>query len=273
MKANLVAPKGMLPIKIDSNIRMLRNLDNDDDFFHASCHVAQALRSKIESGEYIELDKLLPREKAIGTFTIEDDRVQPIQLMTRNGLTYLTPSNTESKITNLCKWDQAFRVYSTIYTKANPERLSEILQYIHIIHTGVGAYSWSNVAFYDFMFRRLMATKPCHSWAKTYNLGWNLALKDPTMKAFNYTGQGASGNSATGGQSNSVNGKSKTWKDDCCWHFNKGNNCKNGTNCKWDHRCTYCGIWNHSFSNCRKRLGKNRDSKELKEKSQSPQNK
>ena len=36
-KAALVAPKGIVPI--DDNIRVLRNFDNDDDFFYVTCHI------------------------------------------------------------------------------------------------------------------------------------------------------------------------------------------------------------------------------------------
>ena len=247
MKANLIAPKGMLPIKIDHNIEMLRNLDNDDDFFHVSCHIDSSLKQKIERGEFIELDKLLPRDKAAGGFSMEEEH--GIQIVSHNGHAYLTPPTTEQKISNLKSWDQAFRVYATIFTQANPECSSEVLQYIHIIHTVASTYSWANVAFYNFMFRRLMATKPWRSWAKTYTQGRKLALKDPALKVPT-SGQGA--RTPGGGTT-----KSKGWRDDCCWHFNKGNSCKNGSSCKWDHRCTYCGFWNHGFSSCHKRLGKN----------------
>ena len=32
-------------------------------FFHVTCHVEPALKSKIQNGEFIELEKLLPRNK------------------------------------------------------------------------------------------------------------------------------------------------------------------------------------------------------------------
>ena len=170
IRANLIAPRGMLPINIDSNIELLRNLDNDDDFFHVSCHVDPALKEKIERGDFIDLDKLLPKDKAAGGYSMSEEH-QGVQLFTKNGQTFLAPAASEKKISNLKLWDQAFWVYATIYTRANPQRSSEVWQYVHIIHTAAGTYSWSNVSFYDFMFRKLMATKPWHSWVKTYNLG------------------------------------------------------------------------------------------------------
>ena len=46
-KASLVALQGMLPITIDKNIELLRKLDNDDNFFHVSCHIESNMREKI----------------------------------------------------------------------------------------------------------------------------------------------------------------------------------------------------------------------------------
>ena len=52
-KANLIAPKGM-PSQIDNHIQLLRKFDNDDDFFHTTCHIEPGVKSKIEMGEFIE---------------------------------------------------------------------------------------------------------------------------------------------------------------------------------------------------------------------------
>ena len=35
---------------------------SDDDFFHLMCHIDVGLRKKIENGEYVDLDKLLPKD-------------------------------------------------------------------------------------------------------------------------------------------------------------------------------------------------------------------
>ena len=117
----------------------------------------------------MELDKLLPKDKAARGYSMNEQH--GVQLLTKNGQTFLAPASTEKKITNIRLWDQAFRVYATIYTKSNPERAREICQYVHIIHTAASTYSWSNVSTYDFMFRKLMASKPWRSWSKTYAQG------------------------------------------------------------------------------------------------------
>ena len=197
------------------------------------------LHQKIERGEFIDLEKLMPRG---GVNTYCDDG--KIELVNRDGATFFAPvQNKETKITNICKWEQAFRVYAAIYTHANPERAFEIWQYVYVINTAALSYSWDNVAFYDTTFRQLMAFKPWRSWAKTYVQGWNLAMKDPLSKS-------GVGSITSGSRVSGTDNQQRDWCDDCCWKFNR-NKC-NRPNCPWDHRCTYWGGWGHSFLDCRK---------------------
>ena len=250
-KAQLVAPKGM-PSRIDSNIELLRKLDNDDDFFHTSCHIETTLKLKIEQGEFVDLDKLLPIDKGAGGVSMAQDN--RLGLVYEDGEAFLAPAKKVNKINSFRKWDTAFRVYSTIYSEANPHRASELLQYVQVIHLAASNNPWDNVAFYDFTFRQLMASKPWRSWAKTYTQGWNLAFTN-TSKPFsngnaNSNGSSSSSNNYKGGRGSKGNGN---WKDDCCWKYNKNQCSRSSTECKWNHRCTFCAGWNHSKANCRKR--------------------
>ena len=140
-------------------------------------------------------------------------------------------------------------MYAAIYTEVNPERSGEIWQYIHTINVAASAYQWSNVVYYDSTFRQLMAFKPHRSWAKTYHQGWNLAMKDP----IGFSNQTQSNAGALKGMHHT--GRTGDWRDYCCWKYNK-NKCSRGSGCHYDHRCMYCGSWNHGFYNCRKRLSK-----------------
>ena len=247
LKASLVAPAGLFPGKIDSNIKLLRNLDNDDDFFHTSCHVDPAIKAKIEKGQFVELDKLLPREDGLPNLPGEED-FATIQLVSVKGQRFLAPPPKQRRINSVRRWDQAFRIYAMVYVQANPDRSGEILQYVDVIHTAASNYSWDNVAFYDHTFRQLMAAKPWRSWAKTYSQGWNIALRGNNRISVN----SMSSNNNSAGGSNNNNGKS--WKDDCCWRFGKGK-CNRGSECRYDHRCTFCAGWGHGFNACRKRTG------------------
>ena len=149
---------------------------DDDDYFHLVCHVDSTLKVKIERGEYVELEKLLPRKQTQG-----DGR---LEWVSKDGMTFLAPAqDRDYKISNIKKWDQAFRVYAAIYCNANPGRAGEIWQYIYTIHTAASSYHWENVAHYDATFWQMMGDRPHRSWAKMYTQLWQLSLKDPIQKS------------------------------------------------------------------------------------------
>ena len=83
---------------------------SDDDFFHLTCHIEPSLIHKIEKGEFVELEKLLPKDK-IGRNN-EESRLEWVQ---RDGGTYLVPAQRDNKIGGFRHWEQAFRAYATIY--------------------------------------------------------------------------------------------------------------------------------------------------------------
>ena len=56
----------------------------DDKFFHITCHVEPGLRAKIESGQFVELEKLLIKDRP-SSFAISDNRMGLYQ---RDGQTY-----------------------------------------------------------------------------------------------------------------------------------------------------------------------------------------
>ena len=265
LRTKFVRPEGLAPI--DSEILFLRNFDQDDEFFHVTSQIEPALRSKIEQGEYIDLERLLPKDRNSGAKgATEDLNRQLYQLITQGTNTFVDPPVQRSgKITNIRKWDQAFRVFAAIYTNANPERASEIWQYIYVIHTAASANPWDNVYFYDINFCELMATKPWRSWGKTYTQGWNMAFNNSQLGS--HQNGGVSYNSRGGGAEAST---SRDWKQDCCWRFNKKKCKRSGSDCNYDHRCTYCAGWNHGFHNCRKRRSKFRKSSSPPRRSSSP---
>ena len=227
-------------------------------FFHTSRHIESALRSKVERGEFIDLGKLLPNERAAGGVPVSQDN--RLGLVYEDGEAFLAPAKKVNKINSIRRWDAAFRVYATIFSEANPHRASELLQYVQVIHLAAANNAWENVAFYDYTFRQLMATKPWRSWAKTYTQGWNIAFTNAN-RTFNHANGNAPNSSynnnsisrGKGGSNSGSSASSGNWKDDCCWKYNK-NQCKRSSNeCRWNHRCTFCAGWNHSKANCRKR--------------------
>ena len=142
-KAAVEQPKGMFTPNLDQFVlkqdleQFLRTLvDNEDDeFFHLTCHVDLPLRQKIEQGEFVELEKLLPRTHAQ---VVSDD--QKMHFVNWDGASFWVPAERESRITGIRKWDQAFRIYAAIYSKHNPNRSAEIWQYIHVINMAAVSY-------------------------------------------------------------------------------------------------------------------------------------
>ena len=103
-------------------------------------------------------------------------------------------------------------------------------------------FLWESVAAYDFMFRQLMAEKPWQSWAKTYTQGWNLTLKSGHDNSHQTNKFGAA----------MASHKEHGAKDDYCWKYNFKKCKKTSGECNYEHKCSYCGGWNHGYFNCHK---------------------
>ena len=214
---------------------------------------------KIEKGEFVELEKLVPKDKLGGNSrNTEENRLEWVQ---HDGGTFLVPAQRDSKIGSFRHWEQAFRAYATIYCGANPHCSKEIWQYITVINTAASSYIWENVYNYDITFRHLMAFNPQCSWADTYNQMWNLSMKDPIMKSNNrsnayghYSGSGYTAPKSYGNNNSSNNNPMQVRrnKSDYCWNFNKGVPCKFGTRCKFIERCKYCDSPTHGVNACHK---------------------
>ena len=237
---------------------------SDDDFFHLTCHIEPGLIHKIENGEFVELEKLLPRDR--NSFTRGGGAENRLEWVQREGGTFLVPAgNREHKITGIRKWEQAFRAYATIYCAAHPQRSKEVWQYISVINTAASAYVWDNVYNYDITFRHLMAFNPNRSWAVTYNQMWNLSMRDPLPKNNNFSRssfQFHSNNNGNGGghaASGKKHGGSKRKKADYCWNFNKGIKCKYGARCRFVERCSFCDSPTHGIHVCDKLKEKDRE--------------
>ena len=218
-------------------------ISEDDEFFHLTCHVDNGLKTKIERGEFVELEKLLPKARSVNQRFSDENRMQ---LVNRDGYSYWVPVE-KDKIGSVQRWEQAFRIYAAIYSRANPGHAYEIWQYVHTITTAAANFAWDNVAEYDFTFRQLMATYPQRSWSRLYNHMWSLCMKDPVNKHSNVGGRN---NNFAGRRSDSQKGDREKY----CWRFNK-NKCKRA-NCEWEHRCKFCDAWGHGVWNCFKKLAK-----------------
>ena len=211
-------------------------INPDDEFFHLTCHIDKHLIEKVQKGQFVELEKLLPGDR----FKRDNRR---LEFCYKDGATFLTPAERERRITNVRRWDQAFHIYASIYCHANPSRTSEIWQYMEVIHTAAAAYIWENVARYDNIFRQLMEYNPKRSWAVTYTHMWNLTLVEPLQKNYNNPANtgGKRSYAENNGKKHSSGGGGSGKKSDYCWALNgKSNHCHFGDRCQYINKCSYC---------------------------------
>ena len=207
----------------------------DDEFLHTTCHVEEPFLVKIAKGGFVELVKL--RHKVLKKVWINDK--PRLELVNKDGKPYFVDAeDKDTQITNIKAWEEAFRVYIMLYTKANPERTSDILQYLDTIISAAHSFIWENVAQYDYAFRKLMEKHPNRSWARTHSQMWSFFMRDHVSQS---RGQGASGSAR------------KDWREICCWRYNKRHCSKTAQECKFEHRCSVCGSYSHIYLTCPKR--------------------
>ena len=212
----------------------------DDEFFHHSAHLDIATIQIIVKGQYVDLAKILPREKILHN----DGRLQMVH---KEGAAYLhllpvTEKNTP-QITSLRRWEQAFEIYATIYTEAHPDRAHELFKHMYNIRAASATFIWENVYSYDITFRRLMERHPTRNWGIIYQQGWSIMLKEMLQIP----------NMGTG----SFNKRRQSSKrDQVCWKYNRGH-CNHGSNCRFEHKCSGCEKNDHGFNSCSMKKTKN----------------
>ena len=225
---------------------------SDDELFHLTCHIDKNTQDKIEHGDFVDLEKLVPKDRLFGGSS--GDGSPRLEWVQKDGQTFLTPANSDKniKITSFRKWEQAFRMYATIYCGANPSRAREIWQYISVINTAASSYVWDNVYNYDIIFRHLMAYNPQRSWSKTYNQMWNLSMYEPLQRG-SFSKPSYGHNFVPNQSANTVAYTNKQDKKNrYCSNWNKGVKCKFGKSCHFVERSSYCDSSSHGLYNCPK---------------------
>ena len=225
--------------KFRANVQVTQGMcnpdNNDEIFFMNTCHTEEAMTEKIGKGNFIDMNKIYPRQNDYKASL--DNRME---IINKDGRTYFVPANENSKrVYNHQTWQKAFRVYATIYSRANPHRAAEILQYMDVIGNAASTFAWENVAAYDYIHRQLMHQKPNRTWSKIYLQGWSMTMKD------HLTYKSNGGQNRKGGTKKNI--------DPYCWRFNKNNCCR--VNCRFEHKCSYCGATGHGVISCRKKPG------------------
>ena len=129
----------------DKLVQVCHSAALDEEYLLVGNYLDQTMKQWIGMGEYINFAKLMPREKVFS----EDDT--QMEIVNRGGQSYWVPVSDQENTTinNFARWEQAFRVYSNVYTTFHPTRAGELIQYNHIIHTALQTYCWDNVYRYD----------------------------------------------------------------------------------------------------------------------------
>ena len=231
-KAKILSTPGNLD-PIDLSKEFVHSVMVDESYSVIAAHVDEATYDKIIQGRYVDFSKLISKDK------IAEEEEDLLQLVRKNGMTYYAPVKDGTVINSFSKWEQAFRVFSTIYTQEFPHRSSQLIQYNHVIHDIAQSYIWSNVYAYDKDFRIHLSKNPQRSWAIILQQSWSMRLKDQIVNDYGKRGMVLS-----------------DWMDrvrisEPCRRFNRGK-CTYGSNCKYDHKCSYCFKFGHNVHVCRK---------------------
>ena len=167
-KAKMFQTPGRNAQVIDLENNFVHSAMVDESYLVLATHIDENLRNKIEKGEYVDLAKLLPKDR------IAQEEDQRLQMVMKNGQTYWVPVNNSVAINNFTRWELAFRVYSDIYSRANPTRSAELIQYNHVIHTISTQFIWENVYDYDKDFRIHMSKYPLRNWSIILQQAWSM---------------------------------------------------------------------------------------------------
>ena len=86
----------------------------DETYMSVASHLDENIIKKIELGDFVDFAKLVPRDRII-----TDDETE-LKLVMREGKTFYVPVRDNQTISSFGHWEQAFRVYSDIYSRAHP---------------------------------------------------------------------------------------------------------------------------------------------------------
>ena len=89
----------------------------DENYIMVGANINAGLQDKIKRGEYVDFSRLLPRDRQ----NHDDHR---LEIVYKGDQTYFVPAgdrDSNARVTNFHRWEQAFRVYLNIYLHKHPE--------------------------------------------------------------------------------------------------------------------------------------------------------
>ena len=147
-KARIYEVPGMENVSCNQNEfnDMIHSVIVDEAYSSIEAHVEESVKRRVMADEFIDFAQLLPRNRTV----IMDEEEQGLQQMfIKGGVMYCRPAhergNESNGISSIHAWDQAFRIFAHLYTKAFPRKAAELMQYNHVIHSAAQSYAWENV--------------------------------------------------------------------------------------------------------------------------------
>ena len=104
-------------VVIDASNIYVHSAMVDENYLLVRAHLDEAIKHKIVASEYVDFAKLLPKDRVLEE---EDSRMQMVY---KNGQTYFVPAQETVAIQNYSRWEQAFRAFSDVYTRAQPQKV------------------------------------------------------------------------------------------------------------------------------------------------------
>ena len=239
-KAKIFNTPGKQFQNVNMNKQFVHSMMVDESYMVVGGHLDETTYAKIVAGEYVDFARLIAKDRLVQHE--EEDR---LELVYKEVKAFWVPSRGNGVVINsFSKWEQAFWVFSNIYTKQHPHRASKLIEYNHIIHTISMQYTWNNIYAYDKDFQLHMARNPDRSWAIILQQAWNMRLVDKI-------GRSEGAYAANQGSNIGHSGEGGSKVSELCHKFNRGK-CTHGANCKYEHRCSYSFKFGHQILVCRK---------------------
>lgn len=192
----------------------LQSVHND-----LATNVSHSLKEKICKGEYVDIGLLLDNSHT---------KPSTSKLTVHQGELVLQPQN-QKKVSSIEQWTSAFIVYCSIYVTVHPNRIQELLKYMHVIRLAAerSTMGWR---LYDEQFRLRKANDPSSSWS----------VIDTELWLFYIQGD----NNANSGNIHT----NRPFPNLKCYGFNYVGSCYK-YNCSYSHTCMHCSGF-HPVKTC-----------------------
>ncbi len=142
----------------------------------------------------------------------------------------LVPRSRPTKISNIEQWTEAFHVYVAVYCQANPLQTAALMKYAAIIQSIAKRSGMTAALFYDDNFRTWQQHQPVVQWGV---INSELYLQSSSVMG----GSGPRFKAPFPGPAGNTTGR--------CWAFTRTGFCTRGKQCRYSHRCTWCGGPHH----------------------------